>query len=86
MLYDLILADGSIVKVSMAGVGQQGDLWIHAHGLSVLECASVFGNPEKTAAMHIQYDETIADDFVGFTVIISISVCDDFVKVGMSRA
>ena len=86
MLYDLVLDDGTIVSVSMAGVGQQGDLWIHVHDMTVADCAIAFSNPNKTNHMHVDYDKTIADDFEGFTNLFYIAECDDFVKVGIGRS
>ena len=80
-----MLADESTVSVSMAGVGQQGDLWIHAHNLSVAECAMTFMNPAKTAVMSIEYDEGISDRFEGFTEPFYVSLCEGFVKVGLGR-
>ena len=85
MLYQLNMADGGIVSVSMAGVGLQGDLWIHAHGLTVAECARIFSDPQKTNRMYIVYDETISDTFEGYTELFSISTCDDFVRVGIGK-
>ena len=86
MLYDLIFNDNTAVSVSMAGVGQQGDLWIHVHGMTVSDCAIAFSDPDKTEHMHINYDETIKDDFEGFTNLFYVAACDDFVKVGMERS
>ena len=84
-MYQLEFADGSFVTVSMAGVGQNTGLWIHAHNLTLIECVNIFGNPQKTSTMHIQYDETISDNFVGFTNLVSVSTCDDFVKIGLEK-
>ena len=86
MLYELILDDETTVSVSMAGVGQQGDLWIHVHGMTVADCAAVFSDPGKTGHMHIDYDRTIADEFDGFTNLFYVAACDDFVKVGLGRS
>ena len=79
------MADGSTVSVSMVGASQQGTLWIHAQGLSLVECVNIFSNPQKTSHMHIQYDPTIYDDFYGYTELISVAVCDDYVKIGMVK-
>ena len=84
-LYDLVMSDNSIVKVSMAGVGQQGDLWVHVHNLSMIECATIFTDPQKTSLMLIAYDENISDRFDNYTNLFSLSVCDDFIKVGIAR-
>ena len=86
MLYDLVLDDDTIATVSMAGVSQQRDLWIHVHDMTVAECATVFSDPQKTAHMHINYDPTILDDFVGYTDLFYVAVCGDFVKVGLGRS
>ena len=85
MLYDLILADNSKVSTSMTGVGLQGDLWIHAHGLTLVECVNIFSDPNKTSEMHVNYDRTISDMFVGFTELFSVSVCGDFVRIGLGK-
>ena len=85
-MYDLIMNDGSTVDVRVAGVGQQGDLWIHVAGLSLVECVTVFSDPAKTARMHIDYDETISDTFEDYTELVNVQVCDDYVKVCLARA
>ena len=85
MLYELKLADDSTVQVSMAGVGLQGELWVHVHGMTLAECVAVFTNPQKSAQMTIDYDGTINDSFSGFTDLFSVSVCDDFIVVGLKR-
>ena len=85
-MHELIMADYSVVSVSMAGVGQQGGLWIHVHNKSFLECAQIFSNPDKTQLMRIEYDETINDHFENYTNLVSLSVCDDFIKVGLERS
>ena len=84
-LYDLVLADESTVKISMAGVSQQGDLWIHVYEKTFMECAMTFCNPLKTSTMSVEYDETISDRFEDFTNLISVSVCDSFIKVCLER-
>lgn len=85
-MYSLMLNDGSAAEVSMAGVGQQGGLWIHVHNSSMGECFRIFSDPQKTAAMSIEYDPTIGDEFTGYTELISLSVCDGFIKVGLERS
>lgn len=85
-MYTLEMADGSTVQVSMAGVGQLTGLWIHAHGMNLMEAFMVFSNPAKTAVMSITYDETIMDRFEGYTNLVSVSVCEDFIKIGLERA
>ena len=85
MNYDLILADGSTVPVSMAGVGQQGDLWIHVQERSVSECALIFTDPQKTQTMQVSWDDTMTDTFEGFTELFYLSTCEDFVKVGLGK-
>lgn len=84
-MYYLIMNDGSSVPVKMAGVGEQGDLWIHVVGLSLVECVTVFSDP-ATSRMHIDYDETISDTFEGYTELVNVQVCDDYVKVCLARA
>ena len=36
--------------------------------------------------MSITYDETISDRFEGYTNLVSVSVCEDFIKIGLERA
>ena len=84
-MYELMMADNSTVNVSMAGEAQQGGLWLHVHDMSILECAETFSDPANTQTMHIEYDEGIESTFEGYTVLISVSVCGDFVKVGMEK-
>lgn len=85
-MYQLLLADGGTVSVSMAGVGQQGDLWVHVHGLTLPECVAVFSSPEKTRSMHIDYDgESVQDTFEGYTELFSVSTAGDFLRVGLAR-
>lgn len=84
-MYELILNDGSTVMTSMAGVGRETGLWIHVHGLGFVECVQIFSDKTKTRKMRISYDETIADAFDGYTKLVSVSVCDDFIKVGLEQ-
>ena len=84
-MYELKMADGSTVPVSMAGVGIQGGLWIHAEDKTMAECFRIFSDQEKTASMRIDYDETIYDEFKGYIVLVSLSVCDGFVRIGLER-
>lgn len=84
-MYTLELADGSTVEISMAGVGQQGDLWVHAHGLTLAECVAIFSDPQKTSRMRVEYDKTINDTFEGFTNIFSVSDAGGFMRVGIAR-
>lgn len=85
MTYDLIMMDGSAVQITMAGVGQQGDLWIHAVGLTFLECAAIFGNPEKTGRMSVEYSPWIWDEFIGYTELFSLTTADGFIKIGLAK-
>jgi len=85
-MYELRMNDGSTVQVSMAGVGQLTGLWIHAHGLTIMEAFMIFTNPQKTAMMQVEYDETIRDVFEGYTNLVSISICEDFIKIGMEKS
>lgn len=85
MTYNLIMMDGSNVEVTMAGVGQQGDLWIHAVGLSFLECAAIFGNPESTGEMRITYSPEIKDEFIGYTNLFSLTAGQGFMKIGLAK-
>ena len=84
-MHELLMADNTIVTVSMAGVGRQGGLWIHVHNHTLLECAAIFGNPQKTSQMHIEFDKNMVNDFEGFTNLVSLSMCDDFVIVGLEK-
>ena len=84
-MYELILNDETIVNVDTVGVGQQGELWIHAKGISLIDCVNIFSNPDKTAQMDIDYGSNVTDSFTGFTVLTSVSVCPDFVKVSLAK-
>lgn len=84
-MYELEMNDGTVVNTTVSGVGQQGDLWLHVVGLSLVECVSVFSDPAKTSVMHVNYDETISDTFEGYTELVNVQVCDDYVKVCLSR-
>jgi len=85
MVYDLILADGTIVRTTASGVGQQGDLWIHAVDMSFMDCVNTFSNPEKTKYMRVNYSESILDEFKGYTELFSISAGTDFIKIGLAK-
>ena len=84
-MYELILNDETVVNVDTVGVGQQGELWIHVKDLSLVECVTIFSNPEKTAQMNIDYGSSVTDSFTGYTVLTSVSVCSDFVKVSLAK-
>ena len=85
MIYDLVMMDGTIVKTTMSGVGQQGDLWIHAVELSFMECAAIFGDPAKTGRMTVEYSPEVRDEFIGYTELFSLTTADDFIKIGLAK-
>ena len=68
----IILNDGTRLEGGEAGYSQ-GFLWIYLHGMTMMQAAMLFLNPEKTAKIVFQYGE-MQDEYEGYTSCININI------------
>lgn len=81
-MYKLIFADDTECTVGLCGSYDDGPLYIEVYGLSFVECAQIFSDPEKTARM--TYDYTIDQNvFEGYTELASLALAGDVINVTM---
>ena len=80
----IILKDETIIEEGEAGYSQ-GYLWLWFTGYTMQQAAAMFFDPEKTAHIVFQIEET-QDEYDGFTecIVLQIDV-DGHISVCMKR-
>lgn len=73
----LTLADGTKLDCPMCGLARStGRLLIEVHGLTLMEAAATFDNPEATATITMDYGDGVKD-YKGFVVLEGVDVLGD---------
>lgn len=84
-MYKLIFADDTECTVGLCGSYDDGPLYIEVYGLSFVECAQIFGNPEKTSRMIYDIDvEQVL--YEGYTELVSLALADGVINITMRKA
>lgn len=78
----IVFADGEVIETAAAGYAD-GFLWLTLPGVTPRDAAAKCTDESKTKRILFQYGE-MQDEYIGFTVFVSMIAGDD-IKVCMTK-
>lgn len=82
-MYKLTMQDSQTLDVGLCGAAD-GVLWLQIYGKSLLECAEIFSEAEKTAKMEYDF-EAGKKFFEGYTALQALTKQENCIQVALRK-